>query len=126
MSTNCFYSPASNFYWETLTTPTEETRAEYPSDTVEVPQRPAHYYDFVNGTWAINTGVRDAYLMPRIRAQRDAYLEQHIDPIVSNPLRWGAMSTTKQVEWSAYRQALLDVPQQAGFPASVTWPVKPE
>ena len=25
----------------------------------------------------------------------------------------------------AYRQALRDVPQQDGFPLSVTWPVKP-
>lgn len=27
--------------------------------------------------------------------------------------------------WAAYRQALRDVPQQAGFPTSITWPVKP-
>ena len=25
----------------------------------------------------------------------------------------------------AYRQALRDVPQQAGFPSTVTWPTKP-
>tara|TARA_R100000654_G_scaffold5329_2_gene15168 strand:+ start:1391 stop:1642 length:252 start_codon:yes stop_codon:yes gene_type:complete len=28
-------------------------------------------------------------------------------------------------EWTAYRQALRDVPSQAGFPTDVTWPVKP-
>jgi len=27
--------------------------------------------------------------------------------------------------WAVYRQALRDVPQQAGFPANVVWPVKP-
>lgn len=27
--------------------------------------------------------------------------------------------------WANYRQALRDVPQQAGFPFSVTWPVAP-
>jgi len=27
--------------------------------------------------------------------------------------------------WAAYRQALRDIPQQAGFPTSITWPVKP-
>jgi hypothetical protein len=27
--------------------------------------------------------------------------------------------------WATYRQALRDVPQQAGFPANVTWPTKP-
>ena len=27
--------------------------------------------------------------------------------------------------WSPYRQALRDVPQQPGFPYSITWPEKP-
>jgi hypothetical protein len=27
---------------------------------------------------------------------------------------------------TAYRQALRDVPQQAGFPQTITWPTKPE
>lgn len=28
-------------------------------------------------------------------------------------------------EWRTYRQALRDVPAQAGFPANVTWPSEP-
>jgi hypothetical protein len=28
-------------------------------------------------------------------------------------------------EWATYRQALRDLPQQAGFPITITWPVKP-
>ena len=28
--------------------------------------------------------------------------------------------------YAPYRQALRDVPQQAGFPSEVTWPTKPE
>ena len=28
-------------------------------------------------------------------------------------------------EWRIYRQALRDVPSQAGFPNSITWPTKP-
>lgn len=126
MTSVCFYSPATNFYWETLTVPSEETRAAYPSDTVEVPQRPAHYYNYVGGRWVEDTAVRDAYLAPRTRTQRNSILANEVDPIVSNPLRWAAMSQDKRVEWAAYRQALLDVPQQAGFPASVNWPSKPE
>ena len=31
----------------------------------------------------------------------------------------------KKQAWAPYRQALRDVPQQAGFPWEVTWPVKP-
>lgn len=30
-----------------------------------------------------------------------------------------------QTAWAAYRQALRDVPDQAGFPAGVVWPVAP-
>lgn len=29
-------------------------------------------------------------------------------------------------KWIAYRQALRDVPQQAGFPEVITWPVSPD
>lgn len=28
--------------------------------------------------------------------------------------------------WATYRQALRDVPEQAGFPYDITWPSKPE
>jgi len=31
-----------------------------------------------------------------------------------------------QVAWQDYRQALRDIPQQAGFPTDITWPTKPE
>lgn len=30
-----------------------------------------------------------------------------------------------QAAWAEYRQALRDIPQQAGFPHDVAWPVKP-
>jgi len=30
-----------------------------------------------------------------------------------------------QAAWAEYRQALRDLPQQAGFPTEITWPVKP-
>jgi len=30
-----------------------------------------------------------------------------------------------QAAWATYRQALRDVPQQAGFPDNVAWPDKP-
>jgi hypothetical protein len=33
---------------------------------------------------------------------------------------------TMSDEWTTYRQALRDVPQQDGFPANVTWPDQPE
>ena len=34
-------------------------------------------------------------------------------------------STADKPAWATYRQALRDVPSQAGFPQSVTWPQEP-
>jgi hypothetical protein len=36
-----------------------------------------------------------------------------------------ADSTADKPAWAAYRQALRDVPSQAGFPWTVTWPQEP-
>ena len=60
-----------------------------------------------------------------VRDQRDVKLKQEVDPVVSNPLRWADLSEQEQTEVATYRTALLDVPQQSGFPHNVTWPTKP-
>jgi len=64
-------------------------------------------------------------LADELRDQRDAKLKQ-FDAIVSNPLRWAEFTAEQQAELAAYRQALLDVPQQDGFPAQIEWPVMPD
>jgi len=39
---------------------------------------------------------------------------------------WMANSdVTMSDDWATYRQALRDVPAQAGFPNSITWPTEP-
>jgi hypothetical protein len=68
----------------------------------------------------------DAIASTEIRDQRDRILITEVDPLVINPLRWGDLTVEKQQEWVNYRRALLDIPQQVGFPANVTWPIKPE
>lgn len=60
-----------------------------------------------------------------IRRDRDFRLTQ-LDIVLSNPLRWDAMSAEEKAPWITYRQALLDVPQQSTFPDSVTWPASPD
>ena len=60
-----------------------------------------------------------------VRAERDRKLTSEVDPIAGNALRWAALSAEEQAAWAAYRQALLDVPSQAGFPVTHTWPTKP-
>ena len=51
-----------------------------------------------------------------VRSQRDSLLQQ------SDVY---ALADRITDELTAYRQALRDIPAQAGFPASVTWPTKP-
>lgn len=59
-----------------------------------------------------------------IRNQRNAILK-NLDQIVSNPLRWSVFSQELQQDYIRYRQELLDVPQQSGFPNDVIWPTPP-
>ena len=60
-----------------------------------------------------------------IRATRDMKLATEVDSIAGNALRWAALDADTQAAWAAYRQALLDIPAQAGFPHNVTWPEVP-
>lgn len=62
----------------------------------------------------------------QVRSDRDYKLLIEVDPLVTNPLRWAELTSDKQAEWSQYRTDLLNVPQQSGFPNTITWPVKPE
>lgn len=63
-------------------------------------------------------------LSANARGHRDNLLSE-VDSIVGNPLRWASFSSEQQTAWANYRQALLDVPQQAGFPNTINWPTKP-
>tara|TARA_R110000823_G_scaffold134531_2_gene263357 strand:- start:76 stop:513 length:438 start_codon:yes stop_codon:yes gene_type:complete len=62
----------------------------------------------------------------RVRERRSVILEVVVDPLVSNPLRWADLSSSKQAEWVAFRTALLGITEQSGFPHTVTWPTQPE
>ena len=68
----------------------------------------------------------DAELSLNLRGQRDQKLVEEVDPIVTNPLRWAELTDAKQAEWTQYRTDLLNLPDQSGFPNTVTWPTKPE
>jgi hypothetical protein len=68
----------------------------------------------------------DATTAAQVRGERDNILATVVDPLVSNPLRWADLTSDKQAEWSQYRTDLLGVPQQAGFPNTITWPTEPQ
>lgn len=73
-------------------------------------------------------------------AEWDAIEAAHgngVDPALAEGIRqernqllsetdWLALTdVTMSDDWRTYRQALRDVPGQAGFPSTVTWPTKP-
>lgn len=88
----------------------------------------------IDGTWTVTKSIVDldsdelALIAENksnaVRATRDDLLKSDVDPI--NAVRWNAMTAEQQTAWTTYRQALLDVPQQTGFPNTITWPTKPE
>lgn len=48
-----------------------------------------------------------------------------------SPMRWYGMTEEQKQEWANYRQALLDIPQQSGFPwegdmDKAPWPTEPK
>ena len=53
------------------------------------------------------------------RAQRTVLLQQSDWTQVAD-------APVDQQAWAAYRQDLRDVPDQAGFPETINWPVAPE
>jgi len=67
----------------------------------------------------------DAEEAQSVRAVRDNKLTDEVDPIAGNTLRWNALTDAQRAAWTQYRTDLLNVPQQAGFPHSITWPTKP-
>jgi hypothetical protein len=70
---------------------------------------------------AYTAGENDR-LATAARQKRDALLSQS-DWMVTKAME---SSASLNFEWASYRQALRDIPQQAGFPANIDWPVKPE
>jgi len=48
------------------------------------------------------------------------------DALLKATDHFGLSDVTMSAEMTTYRQALRDVPQQAGFPSTITWPTKPE
>lgn len=72
-------------------------------------------WDAMEAEWAAGANDRAA---ADIRTERDAKLtESDWTQVADAPV--------DQTAWATYRQALRDIPSQAGFPNEVTWPVEP-
>lgn len=71
-----------------------------------------------------STRIETDRLTREARAQRDTLLREVVDSM--NPMRWEVLTEQQKDAWRAYRQALLDVPQQEGFPNNILWPEVPD
>lgn len=85
---------------------------------------PFHVWDCRAKRWALDSIAQLNGMTIDVRETRDARLKA-LDAVVGNPLRWASLTETKQQEYADYRQQLLNVPQQSGFPLNVVWPVVP-
>lgn len=68
--------------------------------------------------------VTEEQLWEGIRRMRKGYLTKYIDKI--NAVRWNTFTDSQRAEITEFRQALLDVTNQAGAPTNVTWPTVPD
>lgn len=122
-----FYSPSTNGFYDY-----EINGKNIPKDAVEITedQHKSLLDGQSQGKWiaAGKKGIpmlqdapalSDEQLATNARVQRDALL---------SACDWTVLPDAKlsnQGAWETYRQALRDVPQQKGFPQTITWPAKP-
>lgn len=99
-----------------------------PTPGVEVaPQHDGNIGWIWNGSgWTdpSNPGPTEQQLENQIRKKRDKALRRVIDNM--NAVRWEMLTQQQKDDYIAYRQALLDIPQQSTFPYNVTWPTPPQ
>jgi len=85
----------------------------------------------VNNVWVLGWTVREMTVQERdeatsrksvaVRADRD----QRLSKTDWRVLKAYESGGTENSVWVSYRQALRDVPAQAGFPWSIAWPIEP-
>jgi len=91
---------------------------------VAIPQKPiaflqSYIFDWTTKMWTTDMDATTAL----VKRYRNNLLNQSVDLI--SPIWWASLTAEQQAEATTYRQALLDVPSQTGFPTNVVWPTKP-
>jgi hypothetical protein len=66
----------------------------------------------------------DEQLAQLARDYRGHLLHQ-LDTVITNPLRWASYSVEQHSVIAKYRQDLLDITTQSGFPKEINWPTSP-
>jgi hypothetical protein len=69
----------------------------------------------------------DVITAMNIILKRDYLLETEVNPIMSVPSQWDALTSDQQASWTTYQDDLNAIkPMCAGWPLSITWPTEPE
>jgi len=105
------YTPATHYIDVATQTP------------VPMPVRPGSNYKFNYSTKQYEAPSQPAITADQARRNRNLLLST-VDSV--NPIWYASLTQDQQLQLQTYRQALLDVPQQAGFPQTVEWPTKPD
>ena len=80
----------------------------------EVSPKPSAAHKWDGNEWVVDLTA----IATTARTQRDALL-------IASDWTQVADAPVDQAAWATYRQALRDVPKQAGFPENIDWPVAP-
>tara|TARA_B110000285_G_C14779743_1_gene447943 strand:+ start:400 stop:666 length:267 start_codon:yes stop_codon:yes gene_type:complete len=74
----------------------------------------------------------DSSILPVVRMEQvdaEAIIRSHRTSLLKDSDWVSALSIEKSTayptDWSTYREALRNIPQQTGFPFNVTWPTAP-
>ena len=87
---------------------------------LDLPEKPADFYifDYESEIWVVDVDLAEA----QARKKRADLL---IDVDKINPMWWASMTDAERAEVSAYRQSLLDITNQSGYPTNIEWPEIP-
>ena len=75
-------------------------------------------------TWIV-TQATAGEIAERTQSMADSVRSGRDDLLVKSDWTQVADAPVDKAAWATYRQALRDLPQQAGFPTTIDWPVKP-
>lgn len=100
--------PNDKYYWQD-------------GEFINMPPKPDGFYDFdyTTKTWVL---IEQQAIQSALN-KRDQLLKEGPDRI--NPMWWESMTAEQQQQWQIYRQELLDITKQPGYPNDIIWPIKP-
>jgi hypothetical protein len=87
---------------------------------INKPEMPGndYHWNFDSNTWTL-----DSAAATRSARQYRNTLLSVVDRV--NPVWYNSLTDSQKQEIADYRTALLNVPQQSGFPAAIEWPTRP-